>query len=101
MWVQNSRENEQSVDAWLDMMQNYYDLQELDRSTLMRIIQKIELVMLYAKWTNEWYAKDTSKKIHAVMKSKGCREQRIVISYGLVGILPVSLLNSLQNGGTA
>ena len=26
-----SRENEQSVDAWLDMVQDYYDLQELDR----------------------------------------------------------------------
>ena len=29
-----SRENEQSVDAWLDMVRDYYDLQELDRPTL-------------------------------------------------------------------
>ena len=36
-----SRENEQSVDAWLDMVQDYYDLQELDRPTLIRLIQKI------------------------------------------------------------
>ena len=35
-----SRENEQSVDAWLDMVQDYYNLQELDRPTLMRLIQK-------------------------------------------------------------
>ena len=27
--------------------------------------------MLYARLTNEWYAKDTSKKIRAVIKSKG------------------------------
>ena len=42
-----SRENEQSVDAWLDMVQNYYDLQELDRPTLMRLIQKIEISEKY------------------------------------------------------
>ena len=42
-----SRENEQSIDAWLDMVQNYYDLQELDRPTLMRLIQKIEISEKY------------------------------------------------------
>lgn len=42
-----SRENEQSVDAWLDMVQDYYDLQELDRPTLMRLIQKIEISEKY------------------------------------------------------
>ena len=34
-------------------------------------------------------------------KSKGYREQQIDISYDLVGILPASLLNDLQNGETA
>ena len=39
--------------------------------------------------------------VHASDKSKGYREQQIDISYDLVGILPASLLNSLQNGETA
>lgn len=38
-----SRENEQSVDAWLDMVQDYYNLEELDRPTLVRLIKKIEV----------------------------------------------------------
>ena len=38
-----SRENEQSVDAWLDMVQDYYNLEELDRPTLVRLIQRIEV----------------------------------------------------------
>ncbi len=37
-------------------------------------------------------------KCYAVM---GQREQQIDISYDLVGILPASLLNDLQNGETA
>ena len=48
--------------------------------------------------------KDTLVKavyVHAPDKSKGYREQQIDISYDLVGILPASLLNSLQNGETA
>ena len=39
--------------------------------------------------------------VHAPDKSKGYREQPIDISYDLVGILPASLLNGLQNGETA
>ena len=35
--------------------------------------------------------------VRAPDKSKGYREQQIDISYGLVGILPASLLNNLQN----
>ncbi|MBS6282877.1 MAG: DUF4368 domain-containing protein [Oscillospiraceae bacterium] len=38
-----SRESEKSVDAWLDMMQDYAQLEELDRPTLVRLIQKIEI----------------------------------------------------------
>ena len=38
-----SRETESSVDAWLDMMQDYAQLEELDRPTLVRLIQKIEI----------------------------------------------------------
>ena len=47
IYARLSRENEQSVDAWLDMVQDYYDLQELDRPTLMRLIQKIEISEKY------------------------------------------------------
>lgn len=35
--------NEQSVDDWLDMIQDYTQLEELDRPTLVRLIQKIEV----------------------------------------------------------
>ena len=38
-----NRETESSVDAWLDMMQDYVQLEELDRPTLVRLIQKIEI----------------------------------------------------------
>ena len=38
-----SRETESSVDAWLDMMQDYAQLEELDRPRLVRLIQKIEI----------------------------------------------------------
>ena len=39
--------------------------------------------------------------VHAPNKSKGYREQQIDISYDLVGILPATMLNDLQNGETA
>ena len=42
-----SRETESSVDAWLDMMQDYTQLEELDRPTLVRLIQKIEISERY------------------------------------------------------
>ena len=31
------------MDAWLDMVQDYYNLEELDRPTPVRLIQKIEV----------------------------------------------------------
>ena len=40
-------ETEPSVDAWLDMMQDYAQLEELDRPTLVRLIQKIEISERY------------------------------------------------------
>ena len=39
--------------------------------------------------------------VHAPDKSSGHREQQIDISYALVGILPMSLLNGLSNEETA
>jgi DNA invertase Pin-like site-specific DNA recombinase len=40
-------ETESSVDAWLDMMQDYAQLEELDHPTLVRLIQKIEISERY------------------------------------------------------
>lgn len=40
-------ETESSVDVWLDMMQDYAQLEELDRPTLVRLIQKIEISERY------------------------------------------------------
>ncbi len=42
-----SRKTESSVDIWLDMMQDYAQLEELDRPTLVRLIQKIEISERY------------------------------------------------------
>lgn len=39
--------------------------------------------------------------VHAPDKTKGDKEQQIDISYDLVGILPASLQNELQNRETA
>ena len=38
-----SEESEKSVDDWLDMIQDYAQLEELDRATIVRLIQKIEI----------------------------------------------------------
>ena len=38
-----SQESEKSVDDWLNMIQDYAQLEELDRATLVRLIQKIEI----------------------------------------------------------
>ena len=38
-----SKESEKSVDDWLDMIQDYAQLEELDRATIVRLIQKIEI----------------------------------------------------------
>lgn len=43
-------------------------------------------VILYGKYSNEWYAKDTSKKIRAVFRNKGLSGQRLSTNtpYGYV-----------------
>ena len=35
-----NEENEKSVDDWLDLIQDYAQLEELDRATLVRLIPK-------------------------------------------------------------
>ena len=56
-------------------MQKYLDLEELTPTVLNDMVKAVY--------------------VHAPDKSKGYREQRIDISYDLVGILPMSLLNDL------
>ncbi len=43
-------------------------------------------VILYVRLTNEWYAKDTSKKVRAVFRNKGMSGQRLggIAPYGYV-----------------
>ena len=63
------------MDAWLDMVQNYYDLQELDRPTLMRLIQKIEISEKY--------------------RVNGHEERNIHIYYNFVGYIEIGACHSL------
>ena len=57
------------MDEWLDMMREYYQLEELDRPTLMRLIQKIEI---------------GEKRM-----VDGCPEREIVIHYNFVGYVSI------------
>ena len=43
-------------------------------------------IILYERLTNEWYAKDTSKKIRAVFRNKGMSGQRLAVNapYGYI-----------------
>lgn len=62
-------------------MQKYLDLDELTPTVLSDMVKAVY--------------------VHELGKSKGYREQQIDISYDLVGILPATMLNDLQSGGTA
>ena len=72
---------EVNIDRFINKVQKYLDLDELTPSVLNDMVKAVY--------------------VHAPDKSKGHREQQIDISYDLVGILPASLLNDLQNGETA
>ena len=69
------------IDRFISKVRKYLDLDELTPSVLNDMVKAVY--------------------VHAPDKSKGHREQQIDISYDLVGILPASLLNDLQNGETA
>ena len=74
-------EQAENIDRFIGKVQKYFDLDEQMPMVLNDMVKAVY--------------------VHAPDKSKGYREQRIDISYDLVGILPASLLNSLQNGETA
>ena len=79
--INEQEEQAENIDRFIDKVQKYLDLDELTPAILNDMVKAVY--------------------VHAPDKSKGYREQQIDISYDLVGILPASLLNSLQNGETA
>ena len=79
--INKQEEQAENIDRFINKVWKYLDLDELTPAVLNDMVKAIY--------------------VHASDKSKGYREQQIDISYDLVGILPASLLNSLQNGETA
>ena len=49
----------------------------LKSTTILSGLWNCNFIILYGKYSNEWYAKDTSKKIRAVFRSKGMSGQRL------------------------
>ena len=74
-------EQAENIDRFISKVRKYLNLDELTPAILNDMVKAVY--------------------VHAPDKSKGYREQQIDISYDLIGILPASLLNSLQNGETA
>ena len=79
--INEQEEQAENIDRFISKVQKYLDLDKLTPSVLNDMVKAVY--------------------VHAPDKSKGHREQQIDISYDLVGILPASLLNDLQNGETA
>lgn len=79
--INEQEEQSENMDRFISKVRKYLDLDELTPAVLNDMVKAVY--------------------VHAPDKSKGHREQQIDISYDLVGILPASLLNNLQNGETA
>ena len=79
--VYEQEEQAENIDRFISKVQKYLDLNELTPAILNDMVKAMY--------------------VHAPDNSKGHREQQIDISYVLVGIRPMSLLNGLQNGETA
>ena len=79
--ITKQEEQAENIDRFIGKVRKYLDLDELTPAILNDMIKAVY--------------------VHAPDKSKGYREQQIDISYDLVGILPASLLNDLQNEKTA
>ena len=79
--INEQEEQSENIDRFISKVRKYLDLDELTPAVLNDMVKAVY--------------------VHAPDKSKGHREQQIDISYDLVGILPASLLNNLQNGDTA
>nr|WP_278937272.1 DUF4368 domain-containing protein [Phascolarctobacterium faecium] len=79
--IDEQEEQSENIDRFISKVRKYLDMDELTPAVLNDMVKAVY--------------------VHAPDKSKGHREQQIEISYDLVGILPASLLNDLQNGETA
>ena len=79
--INEQEEQSENIDRFISKVRKYLDLDELTPAVLNDMVKAVY--------------------VHAPDKSKGHREQQIDISYDLVGILPASLLNELQNRETA
>ena len=75
--INEQEEQSENIDRFISKVRKYLDLDELTPAVLNDMVKAVY--------------------VHAPDKSKGHREQQIDISYDLVGILPASLLNDLQN----
>ena len=79
--INEQEEQAENIDRFISKVRKYLDLDELTPAILHDMVKAVY--------------------VHAPDKSKGYREQQIDISYDLVGILPATMLNDLQNGETA
>ena len=79
--ITKQEEQAENIDRFINKVRKYLDLDELTPAILNDMVKAVY--------------------VHTPDKSKGYREKQIDISYDLVGILPASLLNGLQNGETA
>lgn len=79
--ITQQEEQTENIDRFIGKVRKYLDLDELTPAVLNDMVKAVY--------------------VHTPDKSKGYREQQIDISYDLVGILPASLLNALQDGETA
>lgn len=79
--ITQQEEQAENIDRFIGKVRKYLDLDKLTPAILNDMVKAVY--------------------VHAPDKSSGHREQRIEISYDLVGILPATLLNDLQNGETA
>ena len=73
--ITQQEEQAENIDRFIGKVRKYLDLEELTPTVLNDMVKAVY--------------------VHAPDKSKGVREQQIDISYDLVGILPVAMLNNL------
>ena len=79
--ILQQEEQAENIDRFICRVRKYLDLDELTLAVLNDMVKAVY--------------------VHTPDKSNVHREQQIDISYDLVGILPASLLNDLQNGEMA
>ncbi len=79
--INQQEEQAENIDRFIGKVRKYLDLDELTPAVLNDMVKAVY--------------------VHAPDKSSGRRVQKVDISYDLVGILPASMLNDLQNGETA